>query len=74
MSSLKKKQAEIRFSCFLIIDELFNRSHTFREHLLDSFKLFVQLTVGMDLYSKHVVVYVIICVMAWHNFVLVCLQ
>ena len=45
---LKKKHAEIRFSAFLICDEIFRRSHCFRELLLQNFKLFTNLVLGFD--------------------------
>lgn len=45
---LRKKHAEIRLSAFLICDEIFQRSHCFRELLLKDFLKFVDLTLGLD--------------------------
>ncbi|KAG0718334.1 UV-stimulated scaffold protein A [Chionoecetes opilio] len=45
---LEKKHAEIRFSAFQICDELFRRSHCFRELLLKDFLQFVDLALGLD--------------------------
>ncbi|ESO96797.1 hypothetical protein LOTGIDRAFT_159535 [Lottia gigantea] len=48
MSTLEKDHAEIRLSCFKIIDELFNRSHCFRDLLVSEFQTFLELTVGIN--------------------------
>ena len=48
MTQLKKKHAEIRWSAFQIIKELFQRSHTFRESLLKDFQIFLELTAETD--------------------------
>ena len=48
MTQLKKCHAEIRLSSFQIINELFFRSHVFRELLLADFGLFLELTVETD--------------------------
>lgn len=45
---LKKNHAEIRYSAFQICDEIFRRSHCFRELLLKDFKTFADLTLGLD--------------------------
>ena len=45
---LKKNHAEIRFSAFQICDEIFRRSHCFRELLLKDFLQFVDLVLGLD--------------------------
>ncbi|KAK7079871.1 hypothetical protein SK128_016313, partial [Halocaridina rubra] len=46
--ALKKKHAEIRFSAFQICEEIFKRSHCFRELLLKDFKQFTNLVLGLD--------------------------
>ena len=48
MDQLVKKHAEIRLSAFQIINELFMRSHTFRELLISDFKKFTHLVTGSD--------------------------
>ena len=48
LTQLKKNHAEIRLSSFQIINELFLRSHTFREMLLIDFQIFLELTVETD--------------------------
>ncbi|XP_076436358.1 UV-stimulated scaffold protein A-like [Babylonia areolata] len=48
MTQLNKEHAEIRLSTFQIIDEIFNRSHAFRELLVTDFQDFLELTVEMD--------------------------
>lgn len=45
---LGKKHAEIRYSAFQICDEIFRRSHYFRELLLKDFLKFVDLVLGLD--------------------------
>ena len=45
---LHEKHSEVRLSAFQTIRELFQRSHIFRERLIDNFQDFLQLTVGMD--------------------------
>lgn len=45
---LRKKHAEIRFSAFQICDEIFRRSHIFRELLLKDFNNFVDLVLGLN--------------------------
>lgn len=45
---LEKRHSEIRLSTLQIIDEIFSRSHTFRELLLDDFDEFFCLTTGVD--------------------------
>lgn len=47
MTQLEKEHSEIRLSAFQMMDELFNRSHTFRELLLCDLQTFLELTVGM---------------------------
>ncbi|KAL3863835.1 hypothetical protein ACJMK2_005563 [Sinanodonta woodiana] len=45
---LKKEHAEIRLSAFQMMDELFNRSHQFRELLINDFQDFLELVVETD--------------------------
>ncbi|XP_076029626.1 UV-stimulated scaffold protein A-like [Oratosquilla oratoria] len=45
---LKKQHAEIRLSAFQICDEIFHRSHCFRELLLKDFTDFAAQTIGFD--------------------------
>ena len=45
MSQIEKEHAEIRLSCFQIIDELFMRSHQFRQFVLGDFLELMELTV-----------------------------
>ena len=45
-TQLEKNHSEIRLSCFLMIDELFQRSHCFREQLLADFQYFLMLVAG----------------------------
>ena len=47
MSQLTIDHSEVRFSTFLMIEELFTRSHAFRELLVTDFQTFLELTVGM---------------------------
>ncbi|KAF9933478.1 hypothetical protein FBU30_005319 [Linnemannia zychae] len=44
---LKRKHAQIRYSSTQLIAELFQRSHVFRELLVDDYPIFLQLTVGI---------------------------
>ena len=46
MTQLEKDHAEIRRSAFQIMNELFCRSHCFRELLLADFQYFMELTIG----------------------------
>lgn len=46
MNQLEKEHAEIRLSAFQISDELFNRSHEFRNLLLAHFQDYMELTIG----------------------------
>ena len=48
LTQLKKNHSEIRLSSFQIINELFLRSHIFRELLLIDFQIFLELTVETD--------------------------
>ena len=48
LTQLKKNHAEVRLSSFQIINELFLRSHAFRELLLIDFQIFLELTVETD--------------------------
>ncbi|CAL4099454.1 unnamed protein product [Meganyctiphanes norvegica] len=48
MKQFEKKHAEIRFSSFLICNEIFRKSHCFRELLLKDFTLFTDLVLGLD--------------------------
>ncbi|XP_056004926.1 UV-stimulated scaffold protein A-like isoform X3 [Ostrea edulis] len=45
---LQKEHSEIRLSAFQMIDELFNRSHMFRDLLLSDLQTFLELTVEVD--------------------------
>ena len=46
ITQLEKGHSEIRLSSFQMIEELFNRSHYFRELLISNFQHFLELTVG----------------------------
>lgn len=46
MQQFEKKHAEIRFSCFAIFDQLFNRSHCFRCLVLNDFTKLIDLVLG----------------------------
>ena len=46
MVQLVKDHSEIRLSTFQMIDELFNRSHAFRELIIEDFKTLLELAVG----------------------------
>lgn len=46
MTQLNKEHSEVRYSAFQIIDTLFQRSHVFRELILDDFQNFFQLVLG----------------------------
>lgn len=46
MKQLRVKHSEVRLSVYQMIDELFLRSHKFRELLLDELQSFVALTTG----------------------------
>ncbi|GAB6019008.1 hypothetical protein CHUAL_000641 [Chamberlinius hualienensis] len=48
MHQLEEDHSEIRFSTVLICDELFRRSHRFRELLVSEFQSFLELTVGCN--------------------------
>lgn len=48
MTQLKKDHSEIRLSAFQVIDQLFTRSHVFRDLLLEEFQVFLELTVESD--------------------------
>ncbi|XP_064645040.1 UV-stimulated scaffold protein A-like isoform X2 [Lineus longissimus] len=48
MSQLEKEHAEIRFSAFQIANEIFVRSHQFRELILSDFHNFLELTAEID--------------------------
>lgn len=45
---LNQEHAEIRFSAFQIVDELFTRSHQFRTLIISNFQEFLELTVETD--------------------------
>ena len=51
MSHLVKKHAEIRLSAFQVANELFHRSHVFRELLISDFQKFTRLVTETD--PKH---------------------
>ncbi|KFQ61378.1 UV-stimulated scaffold protein A, partial [Pelecanus crispus] len=48
MTRLKEQHAEMRFSAFQIVQELFARSHSFRTLTISKFQEFLELTVGID--------------------------
>lgn len=48
MTQLEKRHSEIRLSALQIINEIFLRSHAFRELLVDDFQTFLGLTVGVN--------------------------
>ncbi|CAC5393518.1 UVSSA [Mytilus coruscus] len=48
ITQLEKGHSEIRLSAFQMIEELFNRSHCFRELLISNFQHFLELTVETD--------------------------
>ncbi|NXC38085.1 UVSSA protein, partial [Penelope pileata] len=45
---LSEEHAEMRFSAFQVVQELFSRSHRFRTLLIANFQEFLELTVGID--------------------------
>ncbi|XP_035745274.1 UV-stimulated scaffold protein A [Egretta garzetta] len=45
---LREEHAEVRFSAFQIVQELFSRSHPFRTLIISNFQEFLELTVGID--------------------------
>lgn len=49
MKQLKVKHSEVRFSVYQMIDELFQRSHMFRELLLEELQTFLGLTTGENM-------------------------
>uniref|UniRef100_A0A8B9ZDK3 UV-stimulated scaffold protein A n=1 Tax=Buteo japonicus TaxID=224669 RepID=A0A8B9ZDK3_9AVES len=48
MTRLNEDHAEMRFSAFQIMQELFTRSHQFRTLIISNFQEFLELTVGID--------------------------
>ncbi|XP_062430530.1 UV-stimulated scaffold protein A isoform X2 [Rhea pennata] len=48
MTRLNEEHAEIRFSAFQIVLELFTRSHQFRTLIISNFQDLLELTVGID--------------------------
>eukprot|EP00076_Gallus_gallus_P048324 XP_420845.5 UV-stimulated scaffold protein A [Gallus gallus] len=48
LTRLHEEHAEMRFSAFQIVQELFSRSHLFRTLLVSNFQEFLELTVGTD--------------------------
>ncbi|KFP38264.1 UV-stimulated scaffold protein A, partial [Chlamydotis macqueenii] len=48
MTRLQEEHAEMRFSAFQIVQELFTRSHQFRTLIISDFQKFLELTVGTD--------------------------
>uniref|UniRef100_A0A8C8VG96 UV-stimulated scaffold protein A n=1 Tax=Pelusios castaneus TaxID=367368 RepID=A0A8C8VG96_9SAUR len=48
MTQLNQDHAEMRFSAFQIVDELFTRSHQFRTLIISNFQEFLELTVETD--------------------------
>jgi len=45
---LKRNHCAVRLNCVQIIDQLFQRSHSFRSLVIDDFQSFVELTLGSD--------------------------
>ncbi|KFQ46433.1 UV-stimulated scaffold protein A, partial [Nestor notabilis] len=48
LTRLHEEHAEMRFSAFQIVQELFSRSHQFRTLVISNFQDFLELTVGTD--------------------------
>lgn len=48
MVHLGEEHAEVRLSAYGLVEELFQRSHAFRELLIDTFQEYLALTVGVD--------------------------
>ncbi|XP_009078750.1 PREDICTED: UV-stimulated scaffold protein A, partial [Acanthisitta chloris] len=48
MTRLNEEHAEMRFSAFQVVQELFVRSHQFRTLIISNFQDFLELTVGID--------------------------
>ncbi|NXW67717.1 UVSSA protein, partial [Hirundo rustica] len=48
VTRLQEEHAEMRFSAFQVVQELFARSHQFRTLLIANFQEFLELTVGID--------------------------
>ncbi|KAM3672388.1 UV-stimulated scaffold protein A isoform 2-T2 [Ammospiza maritima maritima] len=48
LTRLREEHAEMRFSAFQVLQELFARSHHFRTLLISNFQEFLELTVGID--------------------------
>ncbi|NXG72801.1 UVSSA protein, partial [Baryphthengus martii] len=48
MTRLNEEHAEMRFSAFQVVQELFTRSHQFRTLIISNFQEFLELTVGID--------------------------
>ncbi|NWV30832.1 UVSSA protein, partial [Grantiella picta] len=48
VTRLQEEHAEMRFSAFQVVQELFARSHQFRTLLISNFQEFLELTVGID--------------------------
>ncbi|XP_030126403.4 UV-stimulated scaffold protein A isoform X3 [Taeniopygia guttata] len=48
LTRLREEHAEMRFSAFQVVQELFARSHHFRTLLIANFQEFLELTVGID--------------------------
>ncbi|KAM9378230.1 UV-stimulated scaffold protein A [Phaethornis superciliosus] len=48
LTRLKEEHAEMRFSAFQIVQELFTRSHHFRTLIISNFQEFLELTLGID--------------------------
>ncbi|XP_014677542.1 PREDICTED: UV-stimulated scaffold protein A-like [Priapulus caudatus] len=47
-TELEKPHSEMRLSAFQIVDELFNRSHAFRELVIEDFQFFLEQCAGTD--------------------------
>jgi len=54
MKQLHIKHSEVRLSVYQMTDELFQRSHKFRELLLEDFQAFIALTTGKTYSDLHI--------------------
>ena len=50
VKQLEKNHAEIRLSAFQMISDLFDKSHFFRNMLLEDFQKFMDLTIGQEIH------------------------
>nr|XP_039268371.1 UV-stimulated scaffold protein A-like [Styela clava] len=75
-TQLEIDHSEVRLNAVLIVDELFQRSHAFRELLLDNLTNFLELTAGINFdmplpeptgAAKELMKKSVKCVHAWHQ-------